>query len=406
MQADGKKKLVQINTVCNTSTGRIMGDIQREAIRQGYETISFVGRRKAFEDIPCEKIGNPFSFWLHVAITTAFDRHGYGSGFVTEKIVQRIREEKPDIIHLHNLHGYYLNLPVLFRYLTQEYQGKVFWTFHDCWPFTGHCAYFTMAGCEKWKKKCMHCPNKTVYPISLFADASERNYVEKQKMFCGLSDLTIITPSVWMKNLVSESFFKQYPIEVVPNGIDRDTFSYTEDEALYEKYGIPKNKKIILGVANIWDRRKGLNDFLELSGKLPEEYRIVLVGLSQGQIRRLPDRMIGIERTQNQKELAALYSLAEVFVNPSLEESFSLVTVEAFACGTPVIVLDTSAVKELVTPQNGFVLSAHGPQEYLAAVRKLESLRPDRKTVARTAQKYDKNRVAAEMIRLYEKKDE
>ena len=353
MDRQRKGKVVQINTVCNTSTGRIMGDIQREAKKRGYETVSFVGRRKPFMDLRCVKFGNAFSFGIHVVLNTLFDCQGYGSWLMTRQLIRKLREEKPDIIHLHNLHGYYLYLPLLFRYLREEYTGKVFWTFHDCWPFTGHCAYFTMAGCKKWEIGCHHCPNKKEYPISLLLDLSDLNYRAKKKMFCGMRNLTILVPSKWMEGLVKKSFFRGEKVLITSNGIDIDTFSYRVDGNVLKKYKIPEEKKILLGVASIWDKRKGMNDFLQLSKALKEEYQIVLVGLSRKQILKLPDNIIGIKRTENIEELVTIYSRADIFINPSVEESFSLVTVEAFACGTPVIVLDTSAVRELVTDENG-----------------------------------------------------
>ena len=401
MSDRNRMKLIQINTVCNTSTGKIMEDIQREAIRQGYNTLSLVGRRKPFRDLPCEKYGNFVSFWYHVVINTLFDRQGYGSWFVTRNLIERIRREDPDIIHLHNLHGYYLNLPMLFRYLHEEYTGRIFWTFHDCWPFTGHCPYFTMVNCHRWKKECHHCPNKSNYPVSLFLDASRKNYADKKRMFLGFDQLTILVPSKWMENLVSDSFMQQYPVKVIPNGINLEVFSYTENPKLYAKYHIPQNKKILLGVANVWDTRKGLKDFLALSKQLSEDYRIVLVGLSSAQIKKLPKNIIGIQRTKSQKELAALYSMAEIFINPSREESFSLVTVEAFACGTPVIVLDTSAVKELVTQDNGLVITDTHVKTYLDAIGKIEAWKLNGEGVARTAQKYNNRVVMERIVNLY-----
>lgn len=397
------KKLIQINTVCNTSTGKLMGDIQRKAEKLGYETLSIVGRRKVFRDVPCIKIGNLASFWIHVAITTIFDRQGYGSYFVTKRIIKRLRKENPDIIHLHNLHGYYLNLPLLFDYLAEEFSGKIYWTFHDCWPITGHCAYFTAVKCAKWKSGCSKCPNKRAYPISLFCDASERNYNEKNKLFNRLNDLTIITPSEWMAQMVKKSFLCKYPVEVVNNGIDLKKFVYREPESrLFDKYKISRNRKIILGVANIWDARKGIEDFFSLSNVLPDEYQIVLVGLSKRQIRGLSHNIIGIQRTENQEELAMLYSLSHVFMNPSLEESFSLVTAEAIACGTPVIVLNTSAVKELVCQNNGIVLSGHDAADYLQAITELEERHLARETVKETARKYDVDIFTQKVINLYE----
>ena len=401
MPGTNKMKLIQINTVCNTSTGKIMEDIQREAIREGYDTLSLVGRRKPFAQLPCKRYGNFVSFWFHVAVNTVFDRQGFGSALTTRSLVKRIRKENPDIIHLHNLHGYYLNLPVLFRYLHEEYAGRIFWTFHDCWPFTGHCPYFTMVDCYKWKEGCFDCSNRRSYPVSLFLDASPKNYADKKRMFSGLEKLTIVVPSKWMGTLVSESFMNKYPVKVIPNGIDLEVFKYTKDPTLYGKYHIPQGKKILLGIANIWDKRKGLDDFLALSDALSEDYRIVLVGLSKAQIKKLPKNTIGIQRTENRKELAVLYSMAEMFINPSREESFSLVTVEAFACGTPVIVLNTSAVRELVTRENGLVICDTKIQTYLDAIARIEALGFDRTIVAGTARKYDNRIIAERIVDLY-----
>lgn len=379
-----------------------MGDIQRKANESGYATLSIVGRRKPFSELRCERIGNGLSFWIHVGINTVFDRQGYGSYFMTQRIIRRLRQERPDIIHLHNLHGYYINLPLLFRYLSEEYDGKIFWTFHDCWPFTGHCAYFTAAGCDKWEKGCDKCPNKKVYPISLFADASKRNYMDKKRMFTGLKNLTIIVPSKWMELMVKRSFFSNYPVITVNNGIDLKTFSYRKPlDELYDKYGISREKKVILGVASVWDARKGMADFLALASELPAEYQILLVGLSSRQISRLPRNINGISRTGDAKELAMIYSLAHVFVNPSMEESFSLVTVEAIACGTPVIVLDTSAVKELVSEDNGIVLKRHDVKDYLDAMKKLEERKLSREQISQTAKKYDVDEYGKKIVDLY-----
>lgn len=396
------KKLIQINTVCNASTGRIMGDIQRKANQAGYNTISFVGRRKVFPDIRCEKFGNIISFWIHVGITTVLDRQGFGSYFVTRKLIKRLREEQPNVIHLHNLHGYYLHLPLLFDYLMNEFQGKVYWTFHDCWPLTGHCAYFAAKGCDKWRDGCYDCPSKREYPISLGLDGSKKNYKRKKEMFSRLDHLIIITPSEWMANWIRNSYFNKYTIKVIPNGINLKIFSYCRPENQFlEKYSL-KHKKILLGVANVWDKRKGLDDFLALANLLPDEYQIVLVGLSRRQIRALPANITGIMKTENVRELVRFYSAAEVFINPSLEESFSLVTVEAIACGTPVIVLDTSAVRELVCNENGIVLSEHRPEDYLRAIHNIESRNMERYTVIKTAEKYNVDIMTKKILKLYD----
>lgn len=399
-----KKRLLQINTVCNTSTGKLMGDIQRQAITDGYETLSIVGRRKPFSDMPCIRIGNPFSFWLHVALTTAFDLQGYGSYYSTKKIIKAIKKFNPDIIHLHNLHGYYLNIPLLFRYLSEEFDGKIYWTFHDCWPITGHCAYFTAAECDKWQTGCHDCINKKIYPVSLFADRSVHNYQSKKEMFRSIKNLSIIVPSEWMERLVKKSFLSDCTVSIIQNGIDLETFKYSPPTDLFLlKYGFTNDKKIVLGVANIWDNRKGLSDFVNLRKILSSDYEIVLVGVSKKQKSTLSEGIRGIEHTDNRNDLAMLYSMAEVFINPSLEESFSLVTIEALSCGTPVIVLDTSAVCEFVTDNNGVVLHNHSAADYVAAIKMIEEKNTGRDEIAGTAYKYDVKLYGEKVIELYEK---
>lgn len=396
-----KKKLIQINTVCNGSTGNIMRQIQVAAMQEGYEAISFYGRRKGYFDLPCERFGSFFGFWSHVIWTTITDRQGLGSYFVTQKMVRRLKEENPDIIHMHNIHGYYLNYPVLFKYLREEFKGKIVWTFHDCWPITGHCPHFVIAKCDKWKEQCENCPNKGVYPISWFLDSSRYNYKLKRKLFTNLENMIITTPSEWMKNNIENSFLKDTKTVVVSNGIDFDVFYPRETIEAVRKYNIPQNKKMILGVASIWEERKGLGTFINLARKLPDNYVIVLVGLNKRQVKQMLPNMIGIERTENKNELAELYSRADVFLNPSEEESFSLVTIEAMACGTPVVALDSSAVKELVNEKNGVVLHEPDIKDYIKAISICENKKQNAKDINENVQKYSSKNMTDAMLELY-----
>lgn len=380
-----------------------MLQIQKAAEERGYEAISFVGRRKVPKNINCKKIGNGFSFWMHVGITTIFDKHGYGSFFATKKLIKRIKQENPDIIHLHNIHGYYLCIPLLFKYFKEEFSGQIFWTFHDCWPMTGHCAYFTAVECEKWKSGCSECPNKKQYPVSLFRDASVENYISKKNMFTDLEHLVIIVPSQWLADIVKQSYMNKYPIEVIPNGLDLEKFFYKVDKEIVKKYGIRDDKKIILGVASVWEPRKGLDVFEKLSRVIGDEYQIVLVGVNRFQKSKLSGNIIGIEHMSKQEELITLYSLSTIFLNPSTEETFSMVTVEAMACGTPVIVLNTSAVKELVNENCGIVLSDNAVTDYIEAIKSLEAKGLSRELVAEQAQKYNFLQSMENILNLYEK---
>lgn len=395
-----KLKYIQINTVCNWSTGRIMWDIQRKANELWFDTLSIYGRRKWFKDLRCIKVWWFFSFWFHVILTTIFDKQWYWSYLHTKKIVKILREENPDVIHLHNIHWYYLNYPVLFKYLSEEYKGKVLWTFHDCWPFTWHCPYFTMAKCNKRKTWCYKCLNKWLYPISLIFDNSRSNYESKKKYFTSLKNLTIITPSDWLNNLVKQSFMWKYDVITVNNRIDRSIFKPNIDKSVLKKYNIPNDKKIILWVANIWEERKWLKVFKEMARKIDDSYLIVLVWLNDKQIKELPSNIIWIKRTSNIDELVTLYTRSNVFVNPSQEETFSLVTIEAMACKTKVVVLDTSAVWELVDDETGIVLHNQDIQNYIKAIYKLSDNKIRDEKLTKILNKYDKDKQITKIINL------
>ncbi len=338
------QKLVQINVVCNGSTGKIMGDLAKEAEKNGFETYCFFGRGNKNSNINCEKIGNKISIYFHVLLAR-LGFNGYGSYFATKKLVKKLKNINPDIIQLHNIHGYYINLKVLFKYLKNEYKGKIVWTLHDCWAFTGHCSYFLCVGCNKWQNECYKCPQLKEYPGEYF-DTTKREFKFKKNLFTSLNNLTLVTPSNWLKGLVKKSFLKDYNIEVINNGIDLNIFKPTYDEKIYKKYNIPKDKKIILGVANKWETRKGLNVFLKLSQLINGNEIIILVGLNDKQIKNLPNNIIGIKRTDNQMDLVKIYTIADVFLNPTLEDNYPTVNLESIACGTPVITFNTGGSGE------------------------------------------------------------
>ena len=274
--------------------------------------------------------------------------------FETKRLMKRIDEIKPEIIHLHNLHDTYVHLPLLFNYI-KKHKVPIVWTLHDSWSFTGHCPYFTMAKCDKWKIGCHDCPNYRDYPSSFF-DNSKRMWKLKKKWFTGVENMTIVTPSQWLADLVKQSFLGEYPVRVIHNGIDLAVFKPTPSD-FREKYQIRKEKKILLGVAFDWGIRKGLDVFVELSKRLaPEKYQIVLVGTDEQVDKQLPTNIISIHRTQNQTELAEIYTAADVFVNPTREEVLGLVNIEANACGTPVITFNTGGSPECINEKSGMVI--------------------------------------------------
>lgn len=395
-----KKKVVFINVVCNGSTGRIMCDIAKEAKNNGYETYCFYGRGVANKELNCIKIDNKLSILFHVLISR-FGFNGHGSYFATKKLIKRLKEINPDIIHLHNIHGYYLNLKVLFNYLTNEYKGKIIWTLHDCWAFTGHCSYFTLVSCNKWQKECFSCPRLGIYPKE-YIDTTNKEFYLKKRLFTNLNNVTLITPSNWLKSLVERSYLNKYPITTINNGINLNIFKRIIDFNILKKYDIPKNKKILLGVANIWEERKGLNIFLDLAKIIKEDEIIVLVGLNDKQKKSLPQNIIGITRTDNQTDLAKLYSLAKVFINPSFEETFSLVTIEAMACGTPVVVCDMSAPKELINAQVGLAVSKYTAADYYKAYKTLEKKNLDSSLISEYVEKFANDKMISKNLKIYE----
>ena len=358
------KRLLLINSVCGIgSTGRICADIAREYEQDGYEVKIAYGRSDVLGEGTekyAVRIGSKVDVYAHVAYTRLFDKHGLASKRATKNFLMWADRYNPDILWLHNIHGYYINYEILFEWIKRRQKelaesGKpameVKWTLHDCWAFTGHCAYFSYVGCDKWKCGCGDCPQKCEYPQSIIEDYSSVNYLRKKGAFQGVNNLEILVPSEWMKKLAEDSFLGQYHVTVLNNSIDNSIFKYTESN-FREKYNL-ENKIVVLGVAYVWDKRKGLNTFIELSKMLNDDFAIVLVGLNQKQIAKLPKGIIGLPRTEKVEKLVEIYSSADVFVNPSYEETFGMTTMEAQACGTYTIVYKGTACEEVSVGEKG-----------------------------------------------------
>lgn len=348
------KKLLEINTTANYgSTGHIAESIGTYMQSKGWLSYIAYGRHANASPLLPIKIGTNFDIYTHVLYTRLFDRHGYASNKATRKLAETIREIKPDIIHLHNIHGYYLNIDILFTEL-QKIGIPVVWTLHDCWSFTGHCAYFDNVNCHKWQTHCERCPQKHSYPASWLIDNSAKNYLDKQRLFTSLNNLTIVTVSQWLENLVHKSFFHNNVITTIHNGVDTNLFQPIKT-TIKEQLSI-SNNIMLLGVANQWEPRKRLNDYIQLSKYLNDKYKIVLVGLTKKQLKHLPKNIIGLPRTASIKDLVALYSAADIVLNLSVEETFGMTTIEGFSCGTPSIVYNKTASPELITPQTGYIV--------------------------------------------------
>ena len=368
-------KILQINSTCGFgSTGRIAADILNTVTKNGGEGIICYGRGTASGGVPSYRIGSETLVKIHGILSRITDRQGFYSTKATKDLIRKIEEYNPDIIHLHNIHGYYLDIRVLFDYLKKC--GKpIVWTLHDCWPFTGHCAYFTASGCEIWRTGCKNCPSKKEYPQSLIFDNSEKNYSEKKELFTGLTNMTLVTPSVWLKELIEKSFLSKYPIKVINNGINIDVFKPTESD-FRKKYGI-ESKKIFLGVASVWEERKGLSDLIKLASLLKEDEKLVLVGLTGKQISELPNGIIGIERTESVKELAEIYSAADVFLNPTYEDNYPTTNLEAVSCGTPVVTYETGGSPESLVNGRGVSVAVGDIEAMYKAAQTLIGVKTD-----------------------------
>jgi glycosyltransferase involved in cell wall biosynthesis len=397
-------KVLQINSVCGIgSTGRIAVDLHQLLIARGHESVVAFGRGEPRNCSQTIRIGSRHGWLLHVLLTFLTGKHGFGSTRATRILIREIQAYDPDIIHLHNIHGFYLNMRVLFDYLSQA--GKpVFWTLHDTWSFTGHCSGYEMVGCNKWQTQCEHCPQLWTYPFSLLRDRSRQNYLDKKALFNQVRDLTLITPSRWLKDQLSHSFLRCHPVQVIPNGINLDSFKPSPSDFRH-KHGL-KDKFVILGVSSVWEKRKGLGTFAELSEVLPmDDFAIVLVGVNSYLRRRLPASICCIPKTNSVQELAEIYSAVDVFLNPTLEDNFPTTNLEALACGIPVITFRTGGSVESVTEHSGLIVEKGdiaGLMTALAEIRQKGKVNYSESCQTMARQHFNKDTNYLQYMTLYE----
>lgn len=371
------KKLLQINPVLrvSTSTGRIMQEIGELAMRNGWESyIAYSRGRDGIKSCTSKlvPVGNKWSVAWHGVKTRLLDAHGLASSKATRQFIKRIEQIKPDVIHIHNIHGYFLNYRILFDYLS-KCDIPVVWTVHDCWLYTGHCYYYSYIQCNRWQTGCHDCPQRREFPASLWHDRSEKNYEDKRKAFTSMpKDRLIIVPvSEWIKSEMQQSFFRGYDFRVIHNGINTEVFRVYDSQETRKKYGLG-NKHVLLGVASIWSKEKGLDDFIQMAKLLHEDEVIVLVGIKPEEKKKLPAGIVGIARTENIRQLAALYATADAFINPTWQDNYPTVNMEAIACGTPVVTYRTGGSVEAVTEETGFVVEQGDVRGLLEAARRVE----------------------------------
>ena len=397
-------RVLQINGGVFGSTGNIMFGIAKKTEEKGIEVlcaspVTTTNRYKE-PDRSYVKIGSFFTRRISVLLGRISGFQGCFSYFATKKLIRVIKKFKPDVIQLHTLHGDYVNLPMLFSYIKKN-KIKVVWTLHDCWAFTGHCPHFEAEKCEKWKTQCRNCARYKDYPKSLY-DNSAKMFRLKRKWFTSVENMTIVTPSRWLADCVKQSFLKDYPIEVINNGIDLDVFKPSESDFRI-KYNC-EDKFILLGVSFGWNEKKGLDIFCELAERLSGEYQIVLVGTDDMTDKILPENIISIHRTQNQKKLAEIYSAADVLVNPTRADTFPTVNMESLACGTPVLTFKAGGSPEVVDDSCGAVVPCGDVEALVKEIECINLMKPyPEQSCTQKAKRFNVDTANENYLRLYKK---
>ena len=389
--------LLQINVTANWgSTGKIAEQIGVIAQKQGWESYIAYGRHMNASANKLIKIGSTFDTYEHYLENRFFDNEGRASRRATRKFIREIDAIKPDVIHMHNIHDHYLNFPILFKYIAEK-KIPVVWTQHDLWAITGKCCY-TPDTCERWKEKCFKCPLSNWYSL----DKSYTNYQLKKDLLAGIPSLTIVPVSEWLGETIRQSHLKERPIQVIHNGIDINVFTPQHNDA-HERYGIDKQKKIVLGVAAVWNERKGLDDFYELAKRLsPNDYAIVIVGKLTDEKKDIKGcQIVFVDRTQNALELAQLYSSASVFVNPTYQDNYPTTNLEAIACGTPVITYRTGGSPESVDELTGAVVEQGDINGLLTSIERLSNTDCADACRRKALREFDKSKCFNPYIQLY-----
>ena len=391
-------KVVQINATCGVgSTGNISLGISRYLTAENIENyILYSDISNGYElGIKCS---DHRYIRMQVLKSRILGNYGFNSEKATRRMIEELDAIQPDIVHLHNIHSHDCNLETLFKYFKSK-KIKLFWTFHDCWAFTGYCTYFDAVKCDKWKTKCSRCVKWREQ--SWFFDKSSKLFERKKQLFEGL-DLTIITPSQWLADLVKQSFLSEYQVKVINNGIDLSVFKPVCSD-FRKKYDL-ENKKIVLGVSYGWDARKGIDVFAQLAERLSDEYKIVLVGIDEKTDKQLPDGILSIKCTRDRQELAEIYSAADIFVNPTREENYPTVNMEALACGTPVLTFRTGGSPEMLDETCAVVVECDDIDSLEREIIRICNDEPyNKEACVKKAEAFDENSKYKEYVEFYKK---
>lgn len=396
------RRVAIINGIPYGSTGSIVRDIKTELVQNGDEVLICLGWTKK---LPASKeenvrVGSFFAKLFNMIASRITGFHGCFAVLDTHKLIKTLENFNPDIICLHILHCWNVNLPMLFKYLRKS-KAKIVWTMHDCWAFTGQCPHYQMVKCDKWKMGCHNCEQYRLYPQA-YLDNTRIMWALKRKWFTGIDNLRIVAPSKWMEGQIKQSFMKDYPVRVINNGINLDIFTPTNSNI--RKVNGWNGKIVLLGVAFDWGKRKGLDVFNELATRLDKEkYQVVLVGLDRKNSEGINPEIQCIPKTENQKQLVEIYSAADIFVNPTREDTFPTVNMEAIACGLPVITFDTGGSPEIIGEHCGSVVECDRVDMLIQEIANMSVERPSKEVCLQRAKSFDKKTKYKEYIDyLYE----
>lgn len=399
--------IAEINTLSYGSTGKIMFDLAETARKHGHTVFTYSaktfrrGMKNDYSERPYHTYyGSEIGNLIHKVAGGITGFNGYFSAWSTRKLIKQLEEQRIDVLHLHNLHEFCINLPMLFRWIKKK-NIKVIWTLHDCWSFTGHCPHFLMARCDKWKTGCGGCPQRNIYPKS-YIDTTNYMWKKKREWFTGINDLIIVTPSVWLASLVKDSYLSEYPVKVINNGIDISIFK-PSPSAFRQRHGIDNDVHILLGVSFGWGERKGLDVFIHLADRLNNRYQIILIGTDDQTDQKLPKSIISIHRTNNQRELADIYSASDLLVNPTREDTYPTVNMEAIACGIPVLTFATGGSPEIVDEKTGSVVPCDDLDRLVQEIERICTHNPYRlDDCVQRAKQFDVRTKYKEYLNLYE----